>query len=156
MLYGRISGALALVALVVIGTVVVAGCGGGEDTAEATATSSKAEFTKQAHAVCAENRKEREAVLARFYKKPSKGNEEAALEALLEESLLPLLQKELKALEDLAPPEADQATVDQMLQSLARNLEEIEERGAAVAGDYKFFSRFEKEAEDYGLDCAIV
>ncbi len=155
MLYGRISGALALAALVVVGAVVVGGCGGGgEDTAEATATLSKAEFTQQAHAVCTKDRKDREAVLTRFYKQ-GKPNE-ARFKALLEDSLLPRLRAELKALEGLAAPEADQEAVDQMLQTFNRNLEEIEEGGIKVAGDYALFSNFEKEAKAYGFDCGVV
>lgn len=155
-MYGRISGALVLAALLAAGAIFVAGCGGGEDTAEATATLSKSEFAAQAHAICAKNRKDREAVLNRYYDKAGGGNEKASFEALLDKSILPSLQAELRGLENLNPPEADQQTVDKMVASLARNIEEIEDQRLAAIGNSQLFAAFEKEAKAYGFDCGLA
>jgi hypothetical protein len=147
-----------MVAVVVMGAALVVGCG---DDGEASSNVTKAEFTKEAEAVCKERKKDWEAALAAFQKesqekgRPGSAKEKERAETLLGETLVPVLEEELTALEGLEVPEADEAKVEEMLQSRSEGVEKLEEGGveALLAGP---FETFEKEAKAYGLDCSMV
>jgi hypothetical protein len=153
--YGRIIGAV-LVAIMCGGVVV--GCSG-EDDASADVT--KAQFTEEADAVCAERKKDWDAMAAAFTRKTEAEEgvsfKEASerTDAFVSESIVPLLEDELASLEELDVPEGDEAKVDKMLQNRSRAIQKIKDEGSEVLLGNPF-KTFEKEAKAYGLNCSIV
>jgi hypothetical protein len=154
-LYRSIVGMLALA---VVSAFVIAGCGGGEENSEVT----KAQFTKDAETVCAERKKDWEAALAAYEKETNVAKEKETVaeerertSAFIREDILPLLEEEQAALEDLDVPEADEEKIEQMLQTRSQALEEVEEGGVEAMARNPFLA-FEKEAEAYGLDCSLL
>ena len=156
MSYGRIIG---VVAVAVVGAAFGLGCGSdGEAASEAT----KTEFTKEAEAVCKERKKEWDTEVEAFTRKseaedqakgqtsPKKVQERS--EAFFSASIIPLLEEEMAALEDLDVPEADEAKVERMLQSRSSGIEKLKDEGTkALLGEP--FKEFEKKAKAYGLNC---
>jgi molecular chaperone GrpE (heat shock protein) len=153
-LYVRIIGVLAVL---VMGVVFVAGCG---DDGEASANVTKAEFVKEAEALCAERKKDWDAAASAFSKEYEA--EELAFKearkrsnAFFTASLLPLLTEEQEALEALDPPEEDKAQVEKMMQSRAQGIETLEDKGVNAIVNSSTFGAFEKEAKAYGLSCQL-
>lgn len=153
MSYGRI---ISVVAVAALGAALVLGCG---DGSEASSDVTKAEFTKEAETVCRERKEDWDAEVAAFSEQAKAEGEtdfdkaKRRSETFLSASLVPLLQEELGALEDLGMPEADEAKIEKMLQSRARGIERLEEDGPeALLGQP--FREFEREAKAYGLSCS--
>ncbi|HEX6153009.1 MAG TPA: hypothetical protein VFZ19_05740 [Solirubrobacterales bacterium] len=145
-------------ALVAAAALLVSGCGGDEASADVT----KAQFTKEAEAICAERSKKWNAAVATFAKQseevegvPTFQEEKDLAEAFFAESVFPLLETELKALEELDRPAADEEKIEKMLQNRARLIEELEDRGTDALINSKAFDAFEKEAQAYGWDCSF-
>jgi regulator of protease activity HflC (stomatin/prohibitin superfamily) len=150
--HGRIIGVIVIAIMCVS---VAVGCGGeGDASAEIT----KAEFTKEAEAICKERKKDWDTALASFNKKAAEKPEGDfqkfidQTEAYFDTSLIPLLAEELGALEALDVPEADEAEIEKMLRSRSRGIKELEKGGTeTLLGNP--FKGFEKEAKAYGLNC---
>ncbi|HKO38922.1 MAG TPA: hypothetical protein VJU14_11205 [Solirubrobacterales bacterium] len=136
---------------------LVTGCGGGDD---ASADVTKAQFTQEAEAVCAERKKEWDAEVATFNDEIQKDGgkisikeQERKSEVLFVETLLPVLKTELEALEDLDAPTADEEQVEKMLQSRAEAIEQLEDKGVKALFTKNPMKTFENEAKAYGLSC---
>ena len=158
----------------VVGLMLIAGCGGGGDSSTAAAggaadatnasdstTLTKAEFTKQADAICASAKEEREAALADYSRKVQEASggtanpsvERKVATAMIDESLLPSIQDQLKQIEDLGVPSADQKEIAKMLNTLAVAVNDLEQRGAEALLTGQRLADFQTEAKAYGFDC---
>lgn len=151
---GRICGVVALAALA---AALVGGCG---DGSEASSDVTKAQFTKEAEAVCSERKKDWDAKVAEFVKKSEADKvgpkeSEKRSEAFFAENMVPLLQTELDSLEDLDAPEADEAKVEKMLENRSQWVEKLEDEGVDALFEDGSLGDFEKEAKAYGLDCSM-
>lgn len=146
-----------------LGGALIGGCGG-EDDASADVT--KAQFVKEAEAICADRKKEWEAVVDVFIKEneakvkktgkatsTKEGREKS--QEILDKSLLPLLQGEQEELEALESPEADEAKVEEMLQKRAEGIETLEDEGVNALSSDETFGTFDKDAKAYGLNCSL-
>jgi hypothetical protein len=145
------------VAAAALVAVLVSGCGGDSEAATLT----KAEYVKQADAICAERKKEWTSDLASYKKKVKEENassdpdKQAELaEDVLDESLLPALQKQLESLEELGPPAGKEKQVDKMLKSLSNGIENIE-KGGLKALVSEGFEDFAGEAKALGVNCPL-
>ncbi len=125
MLAGRISGVVALMAMMVVGAVFMGGCGGGDDTAETTVTITKAEFVRKADTIC---RDAREAIISGSVPKLEKvvgTPKQQSLESELIPSLLiPTLEKEVEDLRALGAPAGDEAEIEKILRLTEGAIEE--------------------------------
>jgi hypothetical protein len=133
---------------------MISACGDGD---EASADATKAQFTKEAKAVCAESKKDWDAAIKAYNRKfglSSQEQERAQAEKLVDDSLVPILRTELKALEDLDAPEGDAEKIEKMLESRSQSIEELEDKGARGLFGAPF-QAFEKETEAYGFDCSL-
>jgi hypothetical protein len=155
---GRICGVVALAALAV--ALMMMGCG---DDSETSSNVTKAQFIKEAEAICAERKKEWDAETAVFVKETEankEGESFAEVQKRAEEffvaQILPLLRTEQENLEGLDPPEADEAQIEQMLQSRAQGLETLEDKGVESVLDKTIFGPFEREAKAYGIQCELI
>jgi len=112
--------ALALITLAV--SVALTGCGGGETTALATSSMSKAEFVKRVEAICAQARSE-----AIRYRPAGKGESQPeALAKAIEDTLLPAIGKAVDDLYALGAPAAEKEQTEAFLSALRQGVEEGE------------------------------
>jgi hypothetical protein len=154
------------IAVAVILSGLAVGCGGGSDGPEIT----KAEFVKKADLICAEYKSQRLAVAEKEFNPKqrqaiddgSKAYKEFQAELpvigekLLQEKTLPLMRTQHKELEALGAPDGDEEQVEKMLDSMESATDETEEAGFPKALVGNQFDEFEKEAEEYGLNCKVI
>jgi hypothetical protein len=147
---------LSLIALAVAAIAVFSlGCGSSGTGTNASATDAatggeitKAQFVKQAEAICAKNAKEREAALAAWEKGAGASN---TLQALTE-IVAPALTEEAEALRQLETPDGQQAKVAKMILNLSQGSKAIEEGTPGPE-----ISKFQSEAATYGMKvCASL
>lgn len=133
-------------ALTACAALTLAACGGEE-------TLSKAEFTKQANAICASMEKKMEAA----GEKAATGNPGATMDDMMKdvvEAAVPVLEDTVTKLRALAAPEDLQDDFDAMLDEVASTTDKIE-KDPKVLMDDATFEDANKKATDLGLDkCA--
>jgi hypothetical protein len=142
--------------------VLVVGCGGGDDS---TTEVTKAEFNKQANAICAKGKMERkdayekysEEVQARIQKNgPATPTVERELaNKMVQERVVPSLEDQLEELEALGTPAAEEVMVSKMLKNLSSGTDEIEDGGVRQLVEGGKLLTFQEEAEGYGLTCTV-
>jgi NH3-dependent NAD+ synthetase len=150
-----------------ISVVLVVGCGGGDDST-AAATITKAEFTKQADAICAKSKETREAAVAEMDEKyyeiegtdtasqPANGDLERKLaEEMVDNKIVPLMKEQLAGLENLSAPDGDEAEVSKLVESYATLLDETEKEGFKALITFVGIDDFQKKAKAYGLNCTF-
>ena len=150
-----LTAALAAAALVVL----VAGCGGGDETTAGETTSgetvtlTKAEFIKQGDAICkkAGDRSEKEA--EEFAQENGftleKANEEQ-LEEAVAEVLVSALRDQAEELNALGAPEGDEDQVEEIIVSLEGAADEVED-DPGVVFEEKVFKEPNELAQEYGF-----
>lgn len=133
-------------ALTACAALTLAACGGEE-------TLSKAEFTKQANAICASMEKKMEAA----GEKAATANPGATMDDMMKdvvEAAVPVLEDTVTKLRALAAPEDLQDDFDAMLDEVASTTDKIE-KDPKVLMDDATFEDANKKATDLGLDkCA--
>ncbi len=145
----------------VVGAIVLvmaAGCGGGDDS---TTTMTKAEFTKQASAICTEGKAELRAAIADYNKKiestpnatSSPAYQREAMKVTLNSSILPAMREELAQLEELTAPAGEEATASELVKTFSLVVDNLEENGVRGLFNPKQYFRFHKEAKAAGIDC---
>jgi len=152
-LFRRILGLVAAVAA--LGALVI-GCGGGGEETTASADVTKAQFLKEAGAVCVTRKKDwnsKAEALAREYQEDGKEITPKEANRFLDEELFPLMQEEQEKLESLEVPVADEARIRKMLRTRAKAVEAVGDRGVAALSDPATFGAFWKESQAYGLTC---
>jgi hypothetical protein len=145
---------LLVLALFFVGTALVAtGCGGGEDS---TTSLTKAQFVKQANALCAKYNKQMAADFSKYAKEHSSGNSSQALAAeAVGKATIPATKEELEALRELPVPSGEEEKVEALLERRQEALEKIEDEPLfKISGDP--FEEFNQPLTDYGLtECAL-
>jgi hypothetical protein len=145
-----VAGALAL-------AVAAAGCGGGsEDETPLT----KAEFTKQADAICATTKKAVKTRVSEAYKEIAK-NAGSTAEKAQEEfvlAVMPTYRTMSDELNGLAAPSGDEEQVKAIVSGYDSTISEYEEKpSAAIAAGGEPFAKTSTLAAKYGLkECAKI
>lgn len=141
----------AIIAIGIVATAcLVAGCGSSSDeTAEAAVT--KAQFVKQATAICEKARDEAQNAAAAWEKAKGKSLE---LDAAFTQVIGPALKQEARELQSLAVPEEDAARVARMFENLSEVAAAVTEgNGSRSVSASK---AFRTEVDAYGLEaCAL-
>jgi hypothetical protein len=151
-IFAALIGALAIV-------LVATGCGGGGDSTEVTAASiSKAQFIKQAEAICESGNKQLQIDFAAFLKNNA-GIEhptEATYAELVNTVVAPDIEREVEELRELGAPSADLDQVQAMLDAREESVALAEEDPQAVThNSEKVFAKASKLAKEYGMEtCA--
>lgn len=148
---GRISGVLAMA--MVVSAVLMAGCGGGEDTADATVKLTKAEFIKQADAICEEAFEQREDRVAEIAEENGFSFEninKKHLEQLATEAVIPTLNRQVEDLNALGLPEGDEEQAREVIVSLENVRDEFEDN-PGLAGEGKPLEEPSKLAKAFGF-----
>jgi hypothetical protein len=134
--------------------IVIAGCGGGNDTSSPTtataSTISKADFVAQANAICDKGNQVTDSAGAQLGENPS----QAQLTELISKTFVPSIQGQIDAIKALGAPVGDEATVAKMLSLAQDNLDQLESDPSQIENP-KLFANFAKVAHPYGLtSCA--
>lgn len=134
---------------------LVAGCGGGgSDTS--TAALSKAEYVKQANAICKKGQQEREAAVNELAEEVKPGASAGELpKGGLVEAVSSPLENMVEELAALPAPEGDEAQVEEIIEAYEKPVEEIgEDQNAAFNGE--LFKEADAKGLKYGLeDCVL-
>lgn len=148
---------LIMVIGVVAATCFALGCGsssseGTSASETASAPLTKAQFIKQADAICKKVSRERSAAFVSWQEKlpPGAAETEAQSDKGIKEVIVPSIQRELEELKGLAPPEKDKAKISRIFEALSNVNKSFEEQGVKGIASREI-SRFEQEAGDYGL-----
>lgn len=125
----------------------VAGCGGGGSTTTAALT--KAEFIKQADAICKKMDSSMPSVIGRAQKEQEGVHASAAkVDEAIAIAGLQLVQREAEELGELSPPTGDKATIAAILNGIDRAIVATEKD---PTGAHNAFAEVEKMAAEYGF-----
>ena len=132
------------------------GCGGGDDSSDASSASApltKAEFIKQADAICDEASQQSQTEAEEFAKENDFELEEAnkkQLEEAVSAVLIPNLNQQAEDIAALDAPAGDEERIEELTASLEDAAAEVEDDpGVVFSGDA--LAEPGKLAEDYGL-----
>jgi hypothetical protein len=134
------------------------GCGGGGGTDEVTAASiSKAQYIKEASAVCEATVKRMKTDFGVFLKthEGKTGSDEAESNELIATVLAPNVEREVEELRELGAPENDVKTVEKMLRLREETVTLAEEDPEAVFTNEPFEKSI-NAAKKYGLAACAV
>jgi hypothetical protein len=146
--------AIALLVGVFTATMLLAaGCGGDDED-----SLTKAEFVKNANAICTAGNEEINKGIESFIEERSPGGKrltDAQLTEGAEEVLLPSLRKQVEAIAALGTPSEDGEQAEEIVDGAEEALEEVEDEPALAApqtGDRNPFAEVNEMAREYGLD----
>lgn len=148
------SKAFLAVSMAIVAAAIVVGCGGGDDTSDSsTATLSKAEFIKEADAICADADQQGQEEAEEFAKEndfsldaPTDEQLEEAISAIL----APSLNQQAEEISALGAPEGDEEQIEALTASLEDVAGKIEDDpGIVINGEA--LTEPSELAEDYGL-----
>ena len=133
------------VMILALSVLAAAGCGGGSGD-----RLSKAEFVEQGNAICAKYDGQIETAGQTAFASAGQPTE-AEITAFAEDTLLPIVEKEIDELRSLSPPEEDEATVDEILDKAEAAADELSADPALLASDEDPFEETNRLAGSYGL-----
>ncbi len=148
---------LAAAAALVAVAALVTGCGGGDDTTDATVTLTKAEFIKQGDAICKEGNAEIEAGFEDFAEandipqnqEPSKTQGVEIVKSVI----VPGVKQQAEEIRALGAPEGEEEQVEDLLDSLDAAVAEAEEDPEALFEENSDpFADANQQATDYGFE----
>lgn len=136
-----------IAALLAVAAIVAAGCGGGES--EETLT--KAEFTKQANAICKKTAEQRGKVIAELAQQMDpKGNVEKQQEKLVQEAL-PTYESATQQIDELGAPEGDEEKVEDIVEAMEGAVAKAEADPKAALVNSAAFEDANDLLKSYGL-----
>jgi len=157
-------GVTASAAAVLVGSVLLAGCGGssGGSTTDGSTTKvvvktdsglTKAELIKEGDAICEETDKTQEVGLKAYLKENPKGQSNEAEQAKMVLAVgLPPIQEEVEDLAELGSPPGDEEIVEAILAGIEKAIEEGEKNPTSLLGEENNpFSAVSKLAAEYGF-----
>ena len=138
--------ALLLPALALSLSAALTGCGGSDDE-----TLTHDEFVTQANKICADGSAELEEATAAIGDAPT----DEQIASFVTDTLVPNIDDQKEAIDDLSPPEDDEAAVEEMIDALGDGLDTLEDDPMAITASPGPFEAANTAATDLGLtDCA--
>ena len=148
----------ALLGAVVVLGFAVAGCGGSDSTAAASAELTKSQFVKQATVICRKSVEEKEPRLEAALKseggKGLFGASSGELEELASKVVLPLYRETISRLRRLNPQLQDRTQVAKVLHKYEAALKEAED-DPSIALESNPFAKADEAAAAYGFSCVL-
>lgn len=132
---------------------LVAGCGGGDDSSSESI--SKEEFIAKADAICKQGNERMEAGFTKLLKdvKNVTKLKKAEYEEIVDEVMVPSIEREIEELRALGVPAGDEERVEAMLTALEEGKETAERNPEAVnASSDAVFGIAARIASEYGLE----
>ena len=151
----RLAALLAALAIAAF-AVFAAGCGDSDDdgTTDSGASLTKAEFVKQANAICAANNKEIDAEFEEFAEdnnlSKNKPPTPEQLEQAADDFLLPIVNDQIDELREIEPPEAQAGAFEALLDEAEAEAEKLEDDPSTL--DEQSFVKVNKRARALGLE----
>lgn len=140
-------------AVLAVMALAIGGCGGGDDD-EASLT--KAQFTRQANAICDKSNDERVAEFRARMSVTGLSNDQERVEAVQEAFIAPF-EEMVGELEDLSPPEGDEEKVEAIFTEMEQGVDDLEKDPLVVfEGEEKMFDKANELASDYGLTSCTI
>jgi hypothetical protein len=132
------------------------GCGSGDDTSSESAALTKAEFVKQANAICKKGNATFESEFEAFAKEHNLNENKAPSKAVQEEAIdqiaVPRISSQVEEIRALGTPKGDDGELEGILTGVEEGLEEAEENPAVLFGEAPSkFKQVNKETREYGL-----
>jgi hypothetical protein len=144
---------IALLAALTAISMIAAGCGGSDSTDSSSIT--KAQFIKQADAICEKGTKENEAEFEEFAEEKNLSEDEEPTKAQQEEAIsdivAPGVQKQIEEIDALGAPEGDEKQVEAIVTSVEEGVEEIEADPSSLIKGENPLGKGSKLAKEYGL-----
>ena len=142
------------ISVVAVG-VLAAGCGGGDDTSsETSAALSKAEFVKQADAICAKGNEAIEGEVEEFaedndvdIEKPTAEQQEE----VIADVVAPATRQQIEEIAELGVPSGDEEQIEAMIESVETGTDELEEQPELLLEEKNPLADGSKLARAYGL-----
>lgn len=133
---------------------LAAGCGGGDDEASI----SKAEFVKQANALCAASQKKMQREVAASIKEAFGKKSSGAPAPSTEEVVSKRFQEQIDGIEDLNAPSNYEQQAEEVVAAMQRVADEAEESPAQFRRKAPvLYATSQRTAEKYGLDsCGVL
>jgi len=140
-----------LIAAVGAIALIVAGCGSSDDDSSLT----KAEFVKQADAICTKGDKQDEKEFEDFAKEhnlsegkePSKEVQEEAVQDIV----VPGVRQQIEEIDELAAPEGDEAKIEAVVTAVEDGLDELEDDPTLLFKGKNPLGEGSKLAKEYGM-----
>jgi hypothetical protein len=126
-----------------------AGCGGGDDD-----SLSKAEFVKQADAICTQKEAEKNKALEAGFQQAGKEGKKGKKveEELVTDTALPPISEMTEELGDLGAPSGEEDKAEAMVEAFEEEVEKIEgDPGSVLTGAGGEFAKANKLAKEMGL-----
>jgi hypothetical protein len=143
---------IALITAIGAISLIVAGCGSDDESSALT----KAEFVKQADAICAKGDKQDQEEFEAFAKERNldEGKEpsKAVQEEAVSEIVIPGVRQQIEEIDDLEAPEGDEVKVEEIVTSVEEGLDELEEDPTLLFGGGNPLGAGSKLARDYGME----
>lgn len=145
-----------IVAVLVAASLLVAGCGGGDD--EATSSLTHAQFIKQGNALCKKSEEEKgkaiQAIAAEL--DPSKPLTTPRKEQLVLTIILPPYEQMIEDLKKLGPPEEDEEEFEALTEEMEAAARKTKEDPSVAVTSIKDFAKANKMAKDFGLSTCVI
>jgi hypothetical protein len=136
---------------------LVAGCGSSDDSSEENTSSlTKAEFIKQADAICEKAGDEVEVEVEAFAEEndipTDKEPSDEVKEEIVIEVLVPNIEEQAEGIAALGAPSGEEEQVDQIVEGIETAASETsEDPSSVISGDDGAFKGVNKEAKEYGF-----
>lgn len=146
---GAIVGAAVVLAALAM---VIAGCGGdGDDTTALT----KAQFTKQANALCTKSDEERK---AEYRARAENGQEftDSEQEELFIEVFIQPFQEMVGELEDLGVPQGDEQKLEEIFSEMKKGGKVLEGDPLLILSEPKVFDKANQLSSEYGMTGCVI
>jgi hypothetical protein len=122
------------------------GCGGGDDSEPVT----KAEFVKQATALCVTTQKQMQKEINAAFKGGIGDNSEVV--AVVEKTVVPGFETEISGIEDLGAPDGEDAQVEAVLAPMQEVVDDAKaDPKAFLKSSEKSYEKSEKASIKYGI-----
>jgi len=143
---------LGVLAILVVGV----GCGGDDDEGGSL---TKAEFAKQADAICARQESEKNKALEKAYADAGQGaGQQKEQERIIADVALPPVAVMAEELADLGTPSGEEEKAEEMVEAIEAEVGKIEDDVAGtVEGKVGTFDKANKIAQEFGMKaCAAI
>lgn len=145
--------------IVAVAVLVLAGCGGddgaGDETegiAVSTGSLAKAQFLKQANAICQAGTEEVQAgFIAGLRRGQGQTSQDEQAKEIVDEVLVPAYEKQIDEIAALGAPQGDEEEITLILNEIDRALREAESQPLDAIRGANPFASAAKEASAYGL-----
>lgn len=148
----------AIIGLVVVFATAGLAFGGCGDDDDATASLTKAQFTKQANAICARSDEVRKAEY-RAEISASEGDKDlsdAEKERLFLDVFIVPFQEMIGELEDLGVPQGDEQELEAIFTEMKKGAEVLEEDPLLILGEPTMFKKANELNTKYGLTACVL